>query len=263
MMAGRRPFVGGNWKCNGGVDAIGKLVQGLNAAAGAVDARAEVVVAPPLLYVDGVRRALNPHFAVAAQNCHAAKGAFTGEIAAEHLADFGLRWVIVGHSERRHVFGETDAQLAKKTSAALAAGLSVIFCVGETEAEREAAQTEAVVARQMEALAAAVATQPQPQQCWRRVVVAYEPVWAIGTGKTATSAQAQEAHAFTRAWLAKAAGADVAAAVRILYGGSVTPANAEELARNPDVDGFLVGGASLDAAKFVPIINAAAKKPQH
>jgi len=256
-MATRRFFVGGNWKCNGGVEATAKLVKGLNDAAGTVNPNVEVVVAAPLLYIDSVRRTLNPHYAVAAQNCYHRKGAFTGEVAAEHLADFGLRWVVLGHSERRHVFGETDALLTQKTAAALAAGLSVIFCIGETEQEREADQTEAVIARQMTALAAAVTGGAKQ---WERIVIAYEPVWAIGTGKTATSAQAQEAHAFTRAWLARNVAPEVAATVRILYGGSVTPQGAVELARNPDVDGFLVGGASLDAAKFVPIINSVSAK---
>lgn len=254
----RRFFVGGNWKCNGGVEAVGKLVKGLNESTAGLPAAelVEVVVAPPALYLDSCKRTLDARFAVSAQNCYHKKGAFTGELAAEHLTDFGIRWVILGHSERRHVFGEKDDLLGLKASAAVAAGLNVIYCIGELLDERKANKTEAVIEAQMAALAKVITS---PEQ-WAHIVVAYEPVWAIGTGVTATPAQAQEAHAFTRKWVAEHVSRDVAASIRILYGGSVTPQNASELAVNPDVDGFLVGGASLEAAKFVPIINSVLAK---
>lgn len=177
-----------------------------------------------------------------------AKGAFTGEISPAMLKDIGADWVIIGHSERRQIFNETDELIAEKTAHALAEGLKVIACIGETLQEREAGQTEAVVFRQSKALAATI-------KDWTNVVVAYEPVWAIGTGKTATPAQAQEVHAALRKWFAENVSPAVSAAVRIQYGGSVTAANCKELASQPDIDGFLVGGASLKP-EFVQIVNA-------
>lgn len=164
------------------------------------------------------------------------------------LKDVGADWVILGHSERRQIFGETDELVAEKTAFALAEGLKVIACIGETLSEREAGQTEAVVFRQMKALSAQV-------KDWTNVVVAYEPVWAIGTGKTATPAQAQEVHAALRKWLVDNVSAAVSASLRIQYGGSVTAANCRELASQGDIDGFLVGGASLKP-EFVQIVNA-------
>lgn len=177
-----------------------------------------------------------------------ASGAFTGEVSPALLKDVGATWVILGHSERRQIFGETDELIAEKVVHALEQGLKVIACIGETLQEREAGQTEAVVFRQTKALADAV-------KDWSNVVLAYEPVWAIGTGKTATPAQAQEVHAALRKWLADNISADVSASLRIQYGGSVTAANAKELASQPDIDGFLVGGASLKP-EFVNIVNA-------
>lgn len=164
------------------------------------------------------------------------------------LKDIGADWVIIGHSERRQIFGESDELIAEKTAHALAEGLKVIACIGETLQEREAGQTEAVVFRQSKALANAI-------KDWTNVVVAYEPVWAIGTGKTATPQQAQEVHAALRKWFTENVSAAVSAAVRIQYGGSVTAANCKELASQPDIDGFLVGGASLKP-EFVQIVNA-------
>jgi triosephosphate isomerase len=180
-----------------------------------------------------------------------AEGAFTGEISAGMLTDLGLDAVVLGHSERRQLFGETDEALARKLPAALAAGLTPILCVGETEAQRDDGETEAVLARQLEADLAGVEVGRLGD-----VVVAYEPIWAIGTGRTATVEQAQEAVAFVRATVAErdAAGA---AAMRILYGGSMKPANAAELMAQPDVDGGLVGGASLDPEDFLAICEAA------
>jgi triosephosphate isomerase len=251
---GRKFFVGGNWKCNGGQATIAKLVADLNKALPLPDA-AQVVVAPPSIYLESVQKTINPYFAVSAQNCWTQKGAFTGEIAAEFVSDMGLRWVIIGHSERRAVFKESDELLIAKTKAAIETGLSVIYCIGETLAERESGQTNAVLERQLSFLAKGITADK-----FKFIVVAYEPVWAIGTGKTASPAQAQDAHAFCRSAIASGVSAEVAAATRILYGGSVTPQNANELAALPDVDGFLVGGASLKAETFVPIINSVASK---
>lgn len=251
----RKFFVGGNWKCNGGVDAVAKLTAALSAAVPDLPQDVEVVVSPPLVYLESVRRTLHGYYGVAAQNSWTKKGAFTGEVAPEFLLELNIGWVILGHSERRHVLKESDELLVEKTKSALAAGLQVIFCVGELESERESGATNTVLERQMSFVARALPSAAE----WSRVVVAYEPVWAIGTGKTASPAQAQDAHAFIRAWMAANA-PGVADSVRILYGGSVTPQNANELAAQPDVDGFLVGGASLDAAKFVPIIQSAAQK---
>jgi triosephosphate isomerase len=197
-----------------------------------------VVVAPAFLHLPAVLASLRPDFAVAAQDCWSrGNGAFTGEVSAEMLADAGVPWAILGHSERRHVLGEDDALTAAKVAAALGQGLSVMFCIGETLAEREGGATLGVCTRQLAALAAVLAPAD-----WARVVVAYEPVWAIGTGKVASPAQAQEVHAGVRAWAAGAVGAAAAAALRIMYGGSVNGGNCVELAGQPDIDGFLVGG---------------------
>jgi triosephosphate isomerase len=183
------------------------------------------------------------------------QGAFTGEISSVMLADVGCRYVIIGHSERRQHFGETDATVRKKLVAAVAAGLIPIVCIGETLAEREARQTFAVLERQ---LAGALA-----DGGWdaAKTILAYEPVWAIGTGKTATPEQAQEAHAFIRQWIGKRSRASVAQAIRLQYGGSVNAANASTLLQQPDIDGCLVGGASLNAEGFSAIVKAALEAP--
>lgn len=191
----------------------------------------------------------NVNAKVAAQNCYkVSKGAFTGEVSPAMLKDNGIEWVILGHSERRNVFGENDQLIAEKVGHALNEGLSVIACIGEKIEEREAGKTLDVVYAQMEAI------KPQVSD-WSRVVVAYEPVWAIGTGKVATPAQAQEVHAALRKWLTENVSGDVANATRIIYGGSVTGSNCAELAKEGDIDGFLVGGASLKP-EFITIINA-------
>jgi triosephosphate isomerase len=185
---------------------------------------------------------------VGAQDCHWEKeGAFTGEVSVPMLAELGVSQVIVGHSERRQLFGETDATVDKKIGAVLAHGLSCIGCLGETLQEREAGQTLAVLERQLKGGFARHLSSP-------RLVIAYEPVWAIGTGKTATPAQAQEVHAFLRPLVGQLAGPAVAASVRILYGGSVKPDNIAALMAQPDLDGALVGGASLDPASFAKIV---------
>ncbi|MEZ4369075.1 MAG: triose-phosphate isomerase [Kofleriaceae bacterium] len=199
------------------------------------------------------RRLEGSTLALAAQDCHwEDRGAFT-EVSPSLLADAGCGWVIVGHSERRQYFGETSATVGKKAAAVLAAGLGVIACVGETDAERDAGRTFAVVDEQLAGALAALPAGLDPS----RLVIAYEPVWAIGTGRTATPAQAQEVHAHLRAELASRLGAEVAQQIRLQYGGSVKPSNAEALLGQADIDGALVGGASLVAADFVAIVRAA------
>jgi len=254
----RKFFVGGNWKCNGTVESVRKLVADLNESVDKIPAEevVDVVVAPQTLHIPYVMGNIKPRYHVSAQNCYIKAGAFTGELSAPAAVDFGLKWTLLGHSERRHIFGETDKLLTDKTVAALENGLNIIFCIGELLEEREKGQTQEVIATQMAALSAGI----KNKEDWSRIVIAYEPVWAIGTGKTATPDQAQEAHVWTRDWLAKNVSADVAKSIRVIYGGSVTPATADELAAKPDVDGFLVGGASLVAEKFVTIVNAAKVK---
>merc|ERR1712223_1849685 len=216
---------------------------------GPLDPNTDVVVAVPAPYLDYVRQKLPASIAVAGQNCHkVAKGAFTGEISTGMIKDCGGTWVLLGHSERRHVFGETDDLIGEKVAFALEQGLNILPCIGEKLEEREAGKTEEVCFNQLKAIADKVTD-------WSKVVLAYEPVWAIGTGKTATPAQAQEVHAALRKWLAEKVSAEVSENLRILYGGSVSAANCKELATCPDIDGFLVGGASLKP-DFVTIINA-------
>ncbi|CEP14379.1 hypothetical protein [Parasitella parasitica] len=233
----RNFFVGGNWKMNGSVAEAKKLVDMLNGFE--VPSNTEVVVAPPALYVDRVNQGLKKEIKVAAQNTYLkASGAYTGEISPQMLKDMGVDWVVLGHSERREYFNESDEFVGEKTAFALAAGVSVIACIGEKLEEREANITNDVVARQMKAIAEKV-------KDWTNVVVAYEPVWAIGTGKVATPEQAQDVHCFLREWLAKNVSEMAAENTRILYGGSVNGGNCKTLAGKPDIDGFLVGGASL------------------
>lgn len=217
--------------------------------------KVDVVVAPTFLHLSQVLSSLPSDVEVSAQNCWTkAGGAFTGEISADQIADLGCKWVILGHSERRHIMGESDATVAEKVAYALSKGLGVIFCIGEKLEEREGDQTMAVCERQMVALAEKI----KPAD-WSRVVVAYEPVWAIGTGKVATPDQAQDVHDLCRKWIAEHCSSDVAAGIRIIYGGSVTAANCKELAAQPDIDGFLVGGASLKP-EFIDIVKSAKVK---
>lgn len=257
-MTSRRIWIGGNWKMMPGTTAkVAELVKGLNG--GSLPAGREVVVAPTLLHLPGVASTIDSkRYTVAAQNCSQyADGAFTGEVSATQLVDFGVKVVILGHSERRRLFGETDAVVAEKVAVALKAGLRVVACLGETLEERKAGNTLSVVSRQLEAIARAV-----PAGQWSNVVLAYEPVWAIGTGVVATPDQAQEVHAALRQHLARIASQEVAAATRIVYGGSVKPDNCDILLKQGDVDGFLVGGASLTAKDFMPILNAKGKEGQ-
>jgi len=249
MATTRRFFVGGNWKLNGSKESIRVLLGTLNAHP--PPSNVDVVVAPPSLYVGFVADFAAPHVQVAAQNCWKSQsGAFTGENSPQMIADVGATWVILGHSERRHVFGESNEVMEEKAQAAFAAGLKVIACVGEKLEERKAGSTIDVVVEQLKPFASAVSD-------WSRVVIAYEPVWAIGTGETATKEQAQEVHVAIRSWIADNVSAEAASGVRIIYGGSVKEANCQELATQPDIDGFLVGGASLKP-EFTKIIDSGA-----
>lgn len=248
----RQKFVCGNWKLHKTVAEATALVKEL-AAGLAGDARVQVAVAPVFTALPAVAAALaGSPIQLAAQDVHwEAQGAFTGEVSAPLLADVGVQHVIVGHSERRQFFGETDETVRKKAGAVLAAGLRPIVCVGETLAEREAGRTLEVVGRQVRAGLAGLSP-----EALAAVTLAYEPVWAIGTGRTATSAQAQEVHAAIRKIL-RELGGSVADAIRIQYGGSVKPENARELMSQPDVDGALVGGASLEAKDFIAVVKGA------
>lgn len=246
---GKKMLVGGNWKCNGSVAKVNSLVEMLNGAP--VPPHVEVVVCPTALHISTAVSGLKKDIQVGAQNCSLkGSGAYTGEIAPEMLKDFGLNWCITGHSERREM-GETNEEVAAKTKLAVDAGVSVIACVGEKLETRKAGKTLDVVLN--EQMAAFLATLKEND--WSKVAVAYEPVWAIGTGETATPEQAQEVHAAIRDWLSKNVSPSVAASVRIMYGGSVKAKNAPELAACPDIDGFLVGGASLKE-EFKSIITA-------
>ncbi|KAK1322511.1 hypothetical protein QJS10_CPA03g01634 [Acorus calamus] len=247
---GRKFFVGGNWKCNGTTEEVKKIVSTLNEAEVPSGDVVEVVVSPPFVFLPLVKSTLRPDFHVSAQNCWVKKGgAYTGEISAEMLVNLSIPWVILGHSERRLILSEANEFVADKVAYALAQGLKVIACVGETLEQRESGSTMEVVAAQTKAIAEKVSK-------WSDVVLAYEPVWAIGTGKVATPAQAQEVHFELRKWLKENVSAEVAETTRIIYGGSVNGANCKILATQPDVDGFLVGGASLKA-EFVDIIKSA------
>lgn len=249
----RKRLIAGNWKMHGtraGARSLaGAVVQGV-----AKDVRSDVVLCPPYVHVADVGVALHGSaVSLGAQDvCDVASdGAYTGEISAGMLRDCGCQYVIVGHSERRTFYNESDELVARKFAAALTAGLIPIVCVGETLAERERGETNAVVLRQVEAMLASSGV-----AAFAKAVVAYEPVWAIGTGKTATSEQAQEVHALIRARIARD-DAKIAADLRVIYGGSVKSSNAGDLFHMPDIDGALVGGASLEAPEFVAICRAA------
>lgn len=246
----RKYIVGGNWKQNGSVkfskDFTSSVINTLKFDA----AKTQVVIAPSAIHLPLVKQALtNQNVFISAQNISQYKnGAYTGETSAEMLNDMEIKWTILGHSERRHVFGETDQVTGEKVGVALKHKINVIGCIGEKLEEREANQTMTVCERQLEAM------RPHVDN-WDNFVIAYEPVWAIGTGKTASPEQAQEVHEQVRAWIEKKVGKDVAAKTRIMYGGSVTDKNANELITKKDVDGFLVGGASLKES-FVDIVKA-------
>lgn len=247
----RSKLVAGNWKMHGSLAANQQLLAGI--LAGVAGCKADVAVCVPFPYLAQAQAALSgSKVAWGAQTVSEhAQGAYTGEVSTGMLLDFGCRYALVGHSERRALYGESDAAVAAKFAAGLTAGLIPILCVGETLAEREAGITDAVVTRQLDAVIAKSGV-----AALRRAVVAYEPVWAIGTGKTATPQQAQDVHAQIRARVA-AEDADVAKGLQILYGGSVKPGNAQELFAMPDIDGGLIGGAALVAADFLAICAAA------
>jgi triosephosphate isomerase len=241
----RRPFVGGNWKSNGSRKFVADLVAGLNK--GASPAGVEVVVAPTFLHLDYVERKLKKGYSIASQDVSLmGNGAYTGNVSATMIRDFGLNWAILGHSERRGYHQESCEQIAKKLVRCQEQQLSVILCIGESLEEREAGTTMEVVEKQLLVPGAAVTN-------WNNIVIAYEPVWAIGTGKTATKEQAQEVHAHLRKVLRDNYGEVVAATTRIIYGGSVKEKNSAALMSMPDIDGFLVGGASLKAPSFINI----------
>jgi len=247
----RRPLVAGNWKMYGSRSSARGLLDGLRERL--VLSRVEVAVCPPFPFLGLTSELLaGTSICYGAQNLHfEPEGAFTGEVSGAMLRDFGCSYVIVGHSERRQYFGDTDDSVAQKACAALREGLVPIVCVGESEAEREAGSTLEVVGRQLSTVSSALGGADTG-----RIVVAYEPVWAIGTGKTATPDQAQEVHAFIRRSLREVS-PDAAESVRVLYGGSVKAGNARDLFAEPDIDGALVGGASLKAEEFAAICSAA------
>lgn len=257
----RKMVVGGNWKCNGDLKSLTELVSGINASVKANPdfyEMVDVIVAPPTLHLAAVLTTIDPKVKVAAQNCHfGGNGAYTGEVSADQLKDFGINWVIIGHSERRAspasgygvMANESSVLIAKKTKYAISKGLSVIACIGETLAERESNKTLEVCKEQLKPICESL-TEAE----WSQVVIAYEPVWAIGTGKSATKEDAQKIHGEIRGYLATSVSPAVASAVRIQYGGSVNPQNAASLGSLPDVDGFLVGGASMKASSFASVI---------
>lgn len=251
----RQKLVVGNWKMHGSRDQIRQLVEGIATGTAGLK-EAEVAIAPTLLHIDMAAelcaREGSSHLALAAQNLYAApQGAYTGEVSAPMLAEYGVRYAIVGHSERRELFAESDETVAAKFVAAQENGLWPILCIGETLEQRDQGTSEQVVLSQLDAVIDAVGI-----DAFRSAVVAYEPIWAIGTGKTASPEQAQEIHGALRAHLASAGG-EVAADLRLLYGGSVKAANAAELFGQADIDGGLVGGASLEANEFVSICKSA------
>ena len=243
----RRKIVAGNWKMNGSKDLAQTLVSDVRSQAASLDNGVEVVIIPPAIYVPGVVASAGDVLSVGVQNvAQWASGAYTGEISADMALDQGCQYVLVGHSERRQLFAETDAAVAEKVGRILASGLQAMVCVGETLEEREAGKAETVVAAQVKAGLATVTSEQ-----WQRVVVAYEPVWAIGTGKTATAQDAQAMHASIRQVLSEMG--SPANEISLLYGGSVKADNAAALFAEPDIDGGLIGGASLKAEDFVSI----------
>jgi triosephosphate isomerase (TIM) len=243
----RTLLIAGNWKMHTNAASAQALACRVQESA-----RVNVLLVPPAIYLSHVASVKKPGVMLGAQDVAEQKpGAYTGEIAAEMLADVGCRYVLVGHSERRHVFGESPELVGRKCARALEAGLRPIVCVGETLSEREAEQTQTIVLKQLNAVLAAI-----PETALAKLTLSYEPVWAIGTGKTATPEQAQAVHQLLRSEIAKR-DAKIASSLQILYGGSVKSANAKQLLAEPDIDGALVGGAALDAGEFNLIISAA------
>eukprot|EP00938_MAST-03A_sp_MAST-3A-sp1_P006278 g6278.t1 len=256
-MKQRKALIGGNWKCNGTVSSVKSLVTEFNKAIDAIPDNADVLIAPPALHMGLLTASLNKRIEISAQNVWSGPkeyGAYTGEITPAMAKDFGAQWTLVGHSERRHVVAhEDDTLLNEKIKASLKAGLKVILCVGELLNDRDNAKTKSVVLSQV-----ALGTSGLKDADWANIAIAYEPVWAIGTGRVATPAQAQEVHDWIRTWIATNVSPSVASATRIIYGGSVKPANCDSLWKMKDVDGFLVGGASLkpDFIKIVQCVKS-------
>ena len=244
----RRTLIAGNWKMNGSLESINELMKGIKAGLAEVT-NADLVVCPPAIYLMKVRSLIgDADIGLGSQNvCDQASGAYTGEIAPSMLQEAGCKYAIIGHSERRTLYGESDELIAKRFAMAVEAGIIPILCIGETLEERESGVTEEVVARQLDAV-----IDTQGIESLGKCVIAYEPVWAIGTGKTATPEQAQEVHAFIRGKLAEL-NAEVADKVQVLYGGSMNAGNAADLLSQPDIDGGLIGGASLKAPDFLAI----------
>lgn len=244
----RKPIIAGNWKMNNTGVAGAALVEELKPLV--KDAKCDIVVCVPFTALHDVAKAVQgSNIKLGAQNVHfEAKGAFTGEISVDMLKELGVEYVIIGHSERRQYFGETDETVNKRTQAALAGGLKAIVCVGESLAEREGGKTESVVKKQIVDGLVGISD-------FTNVIIAYEPVWAIGTGKTATSEQANETIGYIRRVVAEAFGKTVAENLRIQYGGSMNPKNVKELMAMPEIDGGLIGGASLKAVDFSQVVN--------
>jgi len=254
----RKPMVAGNWKMNASTSQVEALLSDIKQRSYACDGVA-LLVCPPFPYLAQTKYLLSgSDVKLGAQNVSEHEsGAYTGEVSTQMLNDFACEFVIIGHSERRHLYGETNEQVAAKCSAAFKAGLCPILCVGETLEQREAGQTMQVINQQL----AVVLAMNDNLAHFNKAIIAYEPVWAIGTGKTATPEQAQEVHAAIREQLASCGDAQLAPSVRILYGGSVKPDNAAELFSMTDIDGGLIGGASLDATSFIDIARCAVSKP--
>jgi len=247
----RRRMVAGNWKMNGQLQQVKQLINELNQ----LDwpSSVDVMVAPPSIYIPLVSSLVNQTIKVGAQNAYPKDtGAFTGELSAPMLKDFNCSYVLIGHSERRHYFHESENFVADKFHHVKDHAMIPVLCVGETLEQREKGQTQEIIARQLAVVA------EKNKNCFRNGVIAYEPVWAIGTGKTASTAQAQEVHAFIRTLLKDKFGADVSDNITIQYGGSVKADNAKELFSAPDIDGALVGGAALQSRSFVDIVKAMA-----
>ncbi len=247
----RKTIIAGNWKMNANKGSVKSLIGGILSGMDGVNS--EVLVCVPFPYMSQVESLIEgSNLKLGAQNINIhSSGAFTGEVSADMIKDFGAKHVIVGHSERRSLYGETSSVVAEKTKAALDSGLTPLLCVGESLEHREAGKTEAVVEEQMNAVIELLGI-----DSFHNIIVAYEPVWAIGTGETASPEQAQEMHAFIRGLVEATYGKTLANNVSILYGGSVKPANAQEIFSKEDVDGGLIGGASLNATDFTGIITA-------
>jgi triosephosphate isomerase len=255
--SGRRYLIGGNWKCNGLLESNAERVKVFNDA-GPIPSNVDVVLCVPNVHIPMVLASLRDDIEVGAQNCgnFSSDGAYTGEVGSHQLKDIGCTWVIIGHSERREGFGmagELEALCAEKAKIAIENGLRVMFCIGEKKEERESGVTIEVCSKQLEPLKKILSIKQ-----WDQVDIAYEPVWAIGTGLTATPEMAQETHAAIRKWISDNVSPDIANSIRIQYGGSMKGANAKELLAQPDIDGGLIGGASLEA-DFFNVINAVPK----